>query len=112
MSEVFVPRLNSMSKTTNAPTPTVPLATDHGLPEPIVEIFREHVADLNPAEIQESLLIRNGHYCGQKLVYAGWTVIWFVEEGQLKVFGPDGQLERVCRLTPTPQHTAPARRAA
>jgi hypothetical protein len=42
-------------------------------------------------EIQETMLIRQGCYCGKRLSTQGFSGIWFVEEGQIKLLGPDGQ---------------------
>jgi hypothetical protein len=41
-------------------------------------------------EIQETMLIRQGCYCGKRLSSQGFSGIWFVEEGQIKLLGPDG----------------------
>lgn len=41
-------------------------------------------------EIQETMLIRQGCYCGKRLSTQGFSGIWFVEEGQIKLLGPDG----------------------
>jgi hypothetical protein len=41
-------------------------------------------------EIQETMLIRQGCYCGKRLSTQGYSGIWFVEEGQIKLLGPDG----------------------
>lgn len=40
----------------------------------------------------ESLLIRGGYFCGRRFEMDGFSAIWFVEERQLKVYDPDGQL--------------------
>lgn len=41
-------------------------------------------------EIQETMLIRQGCYCGKRLSSQGFSGVWFVEEGQIKLLGPDG----------------------
>jgi len=48
------------------------------------------VSDLDT--LRETILIRNGLYCGRKLECQGHTVVWFVEEHQIKFFGPCGNL--------------------
>lgn len=42
--------------------------------------------------LHETILIRNGLYCGRKFQVSGYEVIWFVEEDEIKVFGPCGNL--------------------
>lgn len=44
------------------------------------------------ASLHESILIRNGLYCGRKFQAAGYEVVWFVEEDEIKFFGPCGNL--------------------
>jgi len=41
-------------------------------------------------EIRETLLVRQGCYCGKRLSSQGFSGIWFVEEAQIKLLGPDG----------------------
>lgn len=41
---------------------------------------------------QESILIRNGLYCGRKFVWQGYEVVWFQEEDEIKFFGPCGNM--------------------
>jgi hypothetical protein len=43
-------------------------------------------------DIQETILIRQGCYCGRKISGAGHSAIWFVEESQVKLQDPEGQL--------------------
>ncbi len=40
----------------------------------------------------ESILIRNGLFCGRKFQSAGYHVVWFVEEDEIKFFSPCGDL--------------------
>jgi hypothetical protein len=44
------------------------------------------------AETRESLLIREGTYCGHRIKKGDFHAVWFIEEDQVKVFGPDGAL--------------------
>ena len=41
-------------------------------------------------EIRETLLVRHGCYCGKRLSSQGFSGIWFIEEAQIKLLGPDG----------------------
>jgi hypothetical protein len=47
----------------------------------------------------ETILIRDGHYCGRRFKADGHEAIWFVEENELKFFHPDGSLVEVVDLT-------------
>ncbi len=42
--------------------------------------------------IRETIVLRNGYYCGRKFVFAGHTLIWFLEEDQIKLFDSRGDL--------------------
>lgn len=44
------------------------------------------------ASLHESILIRNGLYCGRKFQTEGFEVVWFIEEDEIKFFGPNGNL--------------------
>ena len=46
-------------------------------------------------ELRETILIRDGGYCGRRFETDQATAIWFVEEGQLKVYRADGTLAQV-----------------
>ena len=43
----------------------------------------------------ETTLIRDGYYCGNRFVLDDYQAVWFVEEDQIKFYGPDGGLLRV-----------------
>lgn len=53
--------------------------------------FAAHGASANEP-VRESLLIRGGFFCGRRFECHGLQAVWFVEEGQVKLFGPDGRL--------------------
>lgn len=42
--------------------------------------------------IGESILIRNGLFCGRKFQCEGYEVVWFIEEDEIKFFSPCGDL--------------------
>ena len=44
------------------------------------------------ASIGEAILIRNGLFCGRKFQCEGYEVVWFIEEDEIKFFGPCGDL--------------------
>ena len=62
--------------------------------------------------IRETILIQNGYYCGRRFQAEGYTLVWFVEEDELKLYSPDGSI----RWTSSPSHyvgsPTPMRRAA
>ena len=44
------------------------------------------------AATHETLLIHDGNYCGHRMQKADYAAVWFIEEDQVKVFGPTGAL--------------------
>lgn len=40
----------------------------------------------------ERLLIRDGHYCGRRFNGDQHFAVWFIEEKELKFYGPDGAI--------------------
>jgi hypothetical protein len=44
---------------------------------------------------RQSLLIRDGNYCGRRFEAHHGHALWFFEEDQIKVFGADGRVLRV-----------------
>ena len=55
-----------------------------------VELAALGVTDL--IDLRETILIRNGLYCGRKFQCQGHSVVWFVEENEIKFFGRSGNL--------------------
>ena len=42
--------------------------------------------------MHETILIRNGLFCGRKFQAEGHEVVWFIEEDEIKFFSPCGDL--------------------
>ena len=42
--------------------------------------------------VSESILIRDGLFCGRKFHCSGYHVVWFIEEDEIKFFSPCGDL--------------------
>ena len=42
--------------------------------------------------LSESLLIRNGLFCGRRFQCDSYEVVWFLEEDEIKYFSPCGEL--------------------
>jgi hypothetical protein len=59
--------------------------------------------------LQETILIRGGMYCGRRFQGSHGSAVWFVEENQIKYYGPDGAL---LHSTAAPSVARPKRRAA
>ena len=55
--------------------------------------------------VRETLLIRDGNYCGHRFAAEGFHAVWFAEEDQLKFYGSDGQLIQV-QVPLTPHHSS------
>jgi len=45
--------------------------------------------------LEETVLIRNGYFCGRRYHCNGFHAIWFVEENQVKVFDQQGTISEV-----------------
>jgi hypothetical protein len=62
--------------------------------EQVRAAFARWACSLSPhpvEEIQETILIRQGHYCGRRLSASGFSAIWFIDESQIKLIHADGQ---------------------
>jgi hypothetical protein len=62
------------------------------------------VAGEGPDSIRESILIREGLYCGRRFETSAGYAIWFVEENQVKIFERAGRVIDVLQL----EESAPA----
>ncbi|HAY79179.1 MAG TPA: hypothetical protein DCY79_05165 [Planctomycetaceae bacterium] len=62
------------------------------------------------ASLSETLLIRNGFYCGRRFRVCGLEAVWFFEEQQLKFYAEDGSVAQVLDAADLPQ--LPANQAA
>lgn len=52
----------------------------------------EQLGVQDSGKLHETLLIRNGLFCGRKFQCEGHLVVWFIEEDEIKYFGPCGDL--------------------
>jgi hypothetical protein len=50
------------------------------------------LGDPHPAPVIETLLIRDGVYCGHRFCRNDYQAVWFIEENQVKFYGPGGEL--------------------
>jgi hypothetical protein len=59
----------------------------------VEQLFAE--LDFGPEICRETILIRDGSYCGRRFEAAGGHAIWFAEEDQLKLVDAGGSVVRV-----------------
>jgi hypothetical protein len=78
----------------------------------VTQTWEEFGADLTQAR-EETILIRDGYYCGRRFHCDGLVAVWFIEEKQVKFYDREGQISRVSALPEvTPAVEQPLRRAA
>lgn len=68
------------------------------LVEQIRQLVQQSLQELGIAdagELEETILIRNGFYCGRRFATSGAHAVWFAEENQLKIYGELGAVLRV-----------------
>lgn len=63
------------------------------------------------SNLTESLLLRDGAYCGHRFQRDEFQAVWFVDEDQIKFFHADGSLADKIQ-TADIQHSMPQRHAA
>lgn len=56
----------------------------------VSETFAAHGADPDE-ECYETLLVRNGFYCGRCFALNDFRAVWFAEENVIKFFGRNGE---------------------
>ena len=71
---------------------------DASMTERVRRLVSQVLAQIGRAdsdEIRETILIRDGYYCGRRFETDVGAAIWFVEENQVKVFRADGSMAQV-----------------
>ena len=66
--------------------------------EQVRELVQQHCRQLGISTeggLEETILIRNGFYCGRRFATGGAHAIWFCEENQLKFYGEQGKVLHV-----------------
>ncbi len=56
-----------------------------------------------PDQLQETILVRDGFYCGRRFQSEQVQAIWFIEEDQIKYYSADGGVVRVSRPSSEPR---------
>jgi hypothetical protein len=70
-------------------------------------LIRHSFAELGApadAEVSETILIRHDHYCGRRFRMDTLQAIWFIEEDEIKVYAPSGEVVRVTSARDALQH--------
>ena len=78
----------------------------------LVAAALQRVCKADPASIEESIVIRQGAYCGRRFQTVGGYAIWFIEEHQIKLFDDLGRLIEVLQLATEQSEPAAPRLAA
>ncbi len=52
--------------------------------------------DIAESRIRESLLVLDGIYCGRRFKLDGYVLTWFLEENEVKLISPQGQVLKAC----------------
>jgi hypothetical protein len=66
--------------------------------EQIRQIVRDHLRQLGASTSEltrETVLIRQGNYCGHRFEMGEHQAVWFIEEDEVKFYGCDGRTVRV-----------------
>jgi len=50
---------------------------------------------LGPHDLAETILIRNGVYCGRRFTHEDLVAVWFAEEAEIKVYAPGHRVQRI-----------------
>ena len=76
------------------------------------DLVRAHLEEQGAPldQLQETILIRDGFYCGRRFRCDGHQAIWFIEENELKFYAPEVGVSRV--MHPLPAAPVEVRRAA
>jgi hypothetical protein len=69
---------------------------NHRVRQIVLETFRQLGAAATETP-SETTLIRDGYYCGNRFMLDDFEAVWFVEENQIKFYGPDGGLLQVVK---------------
>ncbi len=70
--------------------------------EQIRSLIREKLIQLGgTAELppRETMLIRDGYFCGRRFTNEGLQAVWFIEENEVKFYDRDGAIVEVLELT-------------
>lgn len=60
----------------------------------------------NEAQVVESFLIRDGHFCGRRFEADGLVAVWFAEESQVKFYDREGHIVGAANVDPRQRDAA------
>ena len=63
------------------------------------DVFLTELGAPKDQKIRETMLIRNGNYCGHKFQLGPFQAVWFIEEDELKFSGKKGQTVRTMTVS-------------
>jgi hypothetical protein len=80
------------------------------LTDQVRDIVRTELSKFGLAEDEphETILIAHGYYAGRRFEAACGYALWFLEEGQIKVYRAGGKLVKTLGLTSAPRDLARA----
>lgn len=74
------------------------------LVEGVRQVVRSCFAELAPdrqVALTEHILVRDHVYCGRRFRSDELHAVWFIEEDEIKIYGPDHSVVRVLRASET-----------
>lgn len=75
------------------------------------DVFLTELGAPKDEKIRETMLIRNGNYCGHKFQMGPFQAVWFIEEDELKFSGEKGQTVRTMTVSTMLSETEQSRAA-
>lgn len=83
------------------PQPAYPYMLQTTLIERVRLLFQREISELTGHDGSpiETLLLRDGLYCGRRFELGEHQAVWFIEEDQVKFYGPRGELLRSLRAS-------------
>jgi hypothetical protein len=91
---------------------------NHPNADRVRQLVLESLADYGAADsplIGETILLRDGFYCGRSFIFDTVRAVWLAEAGQVKFFADDGRWLGTLMLeenAPRRRETLPLRKAA
>lgn len=74
------------------------LPTADSVRDIIQRTFRKFGADSQQA-LLETILIRDGHFCGRRYSHEDRSAVWFVEENEIKFYDFNGSVVKTISAT-------------
>ncbi len=90
----------------------MPTSTVDAIRSRFASFVLQHGITVEDEHSSETLLIRDGYFCGRKFSLGGFSLIWFLEENQIKIANSDGHVELSCPLENFLASEASTRKAA